>query len=431
VTEGGGVHRVVIVGAGFGGLFAAKFLRRAPVQATLVDRTNHHVFQPLLYHVATGILSSGEIAPATRDVLHRHANVEVQLGEVTGFDLDARQVMVTRPGGREVKLPYDSLIVAAGVGGSYFGHDEFEQWAPGMKTLSDALAQRGRIFGAFELAELEEDPEARKALLTFAVVGGGPTGVEIAGQIAELSRRALKGNFRNFDPKSVRVVLFDGGKEILANFGDKLSGKATSELEQTGVEIHTESIVTSVDADGVEVKGPDGEITRYAARTTIWAAGVQASPLAKLLAEASGAETDRAGRIKVLPDCSLPGHPEIFAVGDMMNLNDLPGVAEVAMQTGIHAARIIKKRVESGADSTPFKYRDLGSMAAVSRRRAIVSFHGLRVSGWLGWIMWMFVHLAFMTGFKNRFTAGLHWMMAFGGRGRPQRAIVGDEIGDA
>ena len=228
MTEGGGVHRVVIVGAGFGGLFAAKFLRRAPVQATLVDRTNHHVFQPLLYHVATGILSSGEIAPATRDVLHRHANVEVQLGEVTGFDLDARQVMVTRPGGREVKLPYDSLIVAAGVGGSYFGHDEFEQWAPGMKTLSDALAQRGRIFGAFELAELEEDPEARKALLTFAVVGGGPTGVEIAGQIAELSRRALKGNFRNFDPKSVRVVLFDGGKEILANFGDKLSGKATS-----------------------------------------------------------------------------------------------------------------------------------------------------------------------------------------------------------
>ena len=430
MTEAGGVHRVVIVGAGFGGLFAAKFLRRAPVQATLVDRTNHHVFQPLLYHVATGILSSGEIAPATRDVLHKHANVGVELGEVTGFDLDAKQVMVTRPGGREVTLPYDSLIVAAGVGGSYFGHDEFEQWAPGMKTLSDALAQRGRIFGAFELAELEEDPEARKALLTFAVVGGGPTGVEIAGQIAELSRRALKGNFRNFDPESVRVVLFDGGKEILANFGDKLSGKATHELEQTGVEIHTESIVTNVDAEGVEVKGPDGEITRYAARTTIWAAGVQASPLAKLLADASGAETDRAGRIKVLPDCSLPGHPEVFAVGDMMNLNDLPGVAEVAMQTGIHAARVIKKRVESGAESTPFKYRDLGSMAAVSRRRAIVSFHGLRVSGWLGWLMWMFVHLAFMTGFKNRFTAGVHWMMAFGGRGRPQRAIVGDEIGD-
>ena len=430
MTEAGAVHRVVIVGAGFGGLFAAKFLRRAPVSATLVDRTNHHVFQPLLYHVATGILSSGEIAPATRDVLHRHENVGVELGEVTGFDLAARQVMVTRPGGREVTLPYDSLIVAAGVGGSYFGHDEFEQWAPGMKTLSDALAQRERIFGALELAELEGDPEVRKALLTFAVVGGGPTGVEIAGQIAELSHRALKGNFRNFDPASVRVILFDGGKEILANFGDKLSAKAAHGLEQTGVEIHTESIVTNVDADGVEVKGPDGEITRYAAKTTIWAAGVQASPLAKMLADASGAECDRAGRIKVLPDCSLPGHPEVFAVGDMMNLNDLPGVAEVAMQTGIHAARTIKKRVESGAESTPFKYRDLGSMAAISRRRAIVSFHGLRVSGWLGWLMWMFVHLTFMTGFKNRFTAGLHWMMAFGGRGRAQRAIVRGEIGD-
>ena len=309
MTEAGGVHRVVIVGSGFGGLFAAKFLRRAPVQATLVDRKNHHLFQPLLYHVATGILSTGEIAPATRDVLHKHANVAVQLGEVTGFDLEAREVAVVRPGGRAVKLPYDSLIVAAGVGGSYFGHDEFAQWAPGMKSLEDAVAQRERIFGAFELAELEGDPEVRQALLTFAVVGGGPTGVEIAGQIAELSRRALKGNFRTFDPATVRVILFDGGKEILANFGDKLSAKAADGLQKTGVEIHTESIVTNVDADGVEVKGPDGEIHRYAAKTTIWAAGVQASPLAKMLADASGAECDRAGRIKVLPDCSLPGIP--------------------------------------------------------------------------------------------------------------------------
>ena len=430
MTEAGGVHRVVIIGAGFGGLFAAKFLRRAPVQATLVDRKNHHLFQPLLYHVATGILSTGEIAPATRDVLHKHANVAVQLGDVTGFDLEAREVSVVRPGGRAVKLPYDSLIVAAGVGGSYFGHDEFAQWAPGMKSLEDAVAQRERIFGAFELAELEGDPEVRQALLTFAVVGGGPTGVEIAGQIAELSRRALKGNFSNFDPATVRVILFDGGKEILANFGDKLSAKATDGLQKTGVEIHTESIVTNVDADGVEVKGPDGEIHRYAAKTTIWAAGVQASPLAKMLADASGAECDRAGRIKVLPDCSLPGHPEVFAVGDMMNLDDLPGVAEVAMQTGIHAARTIKKRVESGAEAKPFKYRDLGSMAAISRRRAIVSFHGLRISGWLGWWMWMFVHLTFMTGFKNRFTAAVHWFLAFGGRGRGQRALVRDKIGD-
>jgi NADH dehydrogenase len=429
VTEAGAVHRVVIVGSGFGGLFAAKFLKRAPVEVTLVDRTNHHLFQPLLYHVATGILSAGEIAPATRDVLRKHDNVAVELGEVTGFDLEAKQVMVMRPGGRVATLPYDSLIVAAGVGGSYFGHDEFAEWAPGMKTLADALAQRERIFGAFELAELEDDPEVRKALLTFAVVGGGPTGVEIAGQIAELSRRALKRNFRRFDPSGVRVILFDGGKEILANFGDKLSGKATHELEQTGVEIHTGSIVTQVDADGVEVKGPDGKVTRYAAKTTIWAAGVQASPLAKMLADACGGECDRAGRINVLPDCSLPGHPEVFAVGDMMALNGLPGVAEVAMQTGIHAARTIKKRVASGAEPQPFKYRDLGSMAAVSRRRAIVSFHGLRVSGWLGWLMWMFVHLTFMTGFKNRFTAALHWSLTFVGRGRGQRALISEKIG--
>jgi NADH dehydrogenase len=429
VTEAGAVHRVVIVGSGFGGLFAAKFLKRAPVEVTLVDRTNHHLFQPLLYHVATGILSAGEIAPATRDVLRKHDNVAVELGEVTGFDLEAKQVMVMRPGGRVATLPYDSLIVAAGVGGSYFGHDEFAEWAPGMKTLADALAQRERIFGAFELAELEDDPEVRKALLTFAVVGGGPTGVEIAGQIAELSRRALKRNFRRFDPSGVRVILFDGGKEILANFGDKLSGKATHELEQTGVEIHTGSIVTQVDADGVEVKGPDGKVTRYAAKTTIWAAGVQASPLAKMLADACGGECDRAGRINVLPDCSLPGHPEVFAVGDMMALNGLPGVAEVAMQTGIHAARTIKKRVAGGAEPQPFKYRDLGSMAAVSRRRAIVSFHGLRVSGWLGWLMWMFVHLTFMTGFKNRFTASLHWTMTFVGRGRGQRALISERIG--
>ena len=427
MTESGGVHRVVIVGAGFGGLFAAKFLRRAPVEATLVDRTNHHVFQPLLYHVATGILSSGEIAPATRDVLRKHDNVGVELGEVTGFDLEARQVMVTRPGRAAVTLPYDSLIVAAGVGGSYFGHDEFEQWAPGMKTLADALAQRERIFGAFELAELEQDPEARQALLTFAVVGGGPTGVEIAGQIAELAHRALKHNFRNFDPASVRVVLFDGGKEILANFGDKLSAKAASGLEQTGVEIHTGSIVTHVDADGVDVKGPDGEITRYAAKTTIWAAGVPGLAAR----EAAG----RRVRCRMRPRRAHQGAARLLAAraprGVRGRRHDEPRTISrewrrSRCRPGIHAARTIKKRVESGAEPKPFKYRDLGSMAAISRRRAIVSFHGLRVSGWLGWLMWMFVHLAFMTGFKNRFTAGLHWMMAFGGRGRAQRAIVGD-----
>jgi len=421
-------HRVVVVGAGFAGLFAARFLRRAPVEVTVIDRTNHHLFQPLLYQVATGILSAGEIAPATRDVLKRHKNVAVEMGVVTGLDLDAKQVAAVQPSGREVTLPYDSLIVGAGAGGSYFGHDEFEQWAPGMKTLADALTHRDRIFGAFEMAELEDDADVQRAWLTFVVVGGGPTGVEIAGQIAELARRALKHNYEQFDPKTVRVILFDGAKEILATFGDKLSGIGTRELERTGVEIHVESIVTNVDADGVEVKGPEGTVERYEAKTKIWAAGVAASPLAKMLADASGAECDRAGRVKVEPDCSLAGHPEVFAVGDMMNWDDLPGVAEVAMQSGIHAARTIKRRLE-GKEPQPFKYRDLGSMAAVSRRRAIVSFKGIHLSGWLGWMAWLVVHLTFMTGFKNRFRTLISWLFSFLGAGRNQRAILSEKIG--
>jgi NADH dehydrogenase len=382
----------------------------------------------LLYQVATGILSAGQIAPPTRDVLKSDRNVSVELAEVTGIDVAARRVSAVRPDGRPLTLPYDSLVVGAGVGQSYFGHDEFSEFAPGMKTLADALAQRERIFGAFEMAELEEDAEARQAWLTFVVVGGGPTGVEISGQIAELSRRALNDNFRRFEPaEDVKVLLFEGGKEILATFGGQLSAKGTKELEKTGVEIHTGSIVTGVDADGVDVKGPDGTVTRYPAKTKIWAAGVSASPLAKMLADASGAECDRAGRIKVQPDCSLPGHPEVFAVGDMMNLNHLPGVAEVAMQTGIHAARTIKRRLE-GQEPQPFKYRDLGSMAAVSRRRAIVSFHGVRVSGFLGWVMWLFVHLAFMTGFKNRFKTLISWSLSFLGRGRTERALIFGKI---
>ena len=419
----GGRHRVVIVGSGFGGLFAAKFLRQAPVEVTLIDRTNHHLFQPLLYQVATGILSPGDIAPATRDVLRKHDNVSVVLGDVTGFDLDVREVAAIAPDGRRLKLPYDSLIVAAGVGQSYFGHDEFAQWARGLKTLDDAIEQHTRIFGAFELAELEEDLEARRRWLTFVVVGGGPTGVEIAGQVAELSRRALRRNFTRFDPAETRVVLFDGGDEILASFGDRLSGKAMRELERTGVEIRCRCVVTHVDGDGVVVRGQDGAEERVDAKTVIWAAGVSASPLAKLLADATGAECDRVGRIRVLPDCSLVGRPEVFAVGDMMALDDLPGVAEVAMQSGIHVARTIKSRVEHDAAAKPFRYRDLGSMATVARYRAIVSFHGLRVAGFLGWMMWLVVHLTFMTGFKNRFIALVQWTFSFLGRGRAERAL--------
>ncbi len=418
--------RVVIVGGGFGGLFAAKFLKHAAVDVTLIDRTNHHLFQPLLYQVATGILSEGEVAPPIREVLRRHKNVRVEFGNVDGFDLQARVVSVARPFGIR-SVPYDYLIVAAGSSGSYFGHDEFNRFAPGLKTIDDALELRGRIFGAFEMAEAEPDADARRAWLTFAVIGGGPTGVEIAGQIAELSRRSLKKNFRVIDPTTARVLLFDGGDEILATFGDRLSGKATEELERLGVEFHLKSRVTDVSRDEITVEGPSGE-EHAACRTKVWAAGVQASPLGTMLAKASGAQTDRAGRVQVLPDCTLPGHPEVFVVGDMMALDHLPGVAEVAMQGGIFAAETIKRRIHGDAESRPFRYRDLGSMATVSRFRAIVSFHGIRVGGFIGWLMWAFVHITFLTGFKSRFFALLHWLLAFVGRSRDQRTITMQQV---
>ena len=422
----GDTHRVVVVGGCFGGLFAARTLKRAPVEVTLIDRVNHHLFQPLLYQVATGILSEGEVAPAIRSVLRRQHNLEVELAEVHGFDLDRRTLTAMRPDGPDLEFPYDSLIVAAGAGQSYFGHDEFSRWAPGMKTINDALELRGRILGAFELAELEQDPEKRDEWLTFVVVGGGPTGVEVAGQIAELSRRVLGDDFRKIDPRNARVLLFDGGEEVLAGFGDRLSAKAAKGLERLGVEIHTSSIVSDVDRNGVMVKSGDEE-RRIPARTKVWAAGVQASPLASMLGEASGASSDRAGRLEVLPDCTLPGHPEVFAIGDMVALDGLPGVAEVAMQQGIHASSTIKRRLAE-KDTKPFRYRDLGSMATISRFNAVVSFKGIRLSGFLGWLVWLFVHIAFLTGFKNRFATVLHWAVTFIGNSRPQRTITMQQI---
>jgi NADH dehydrogenase len=416
-------HRVVIVGGGFGGLFAAKFLRRAPVEITLIDRTNHHLFQPLLYQLATGILSEGAVAPPLREVLRRHRNVQVELAHVNGFDLQAKTVTALAPLGAALTIPYDSLIVAAGAHGSYFGHDEFARFAPGMKTIDDALEVRARIFGAFEMAELEEDPDARRAWMTFAVIGAGPTGVEMAGQIAELSRRALKRNFRRIDPASAQVLLFDGGEEPLATFGDRLCEIAVKEIERTGVQLRMHSRVTDVNPDAIVVQGPDGE-ERVPCHTKVWSAGVQASPLGAMLAQASGAGTDRAGHVEVLPDCTLPGHPEVFVVGDLMALNRLPGVAEVAMQSGMHAARTIKRRLKGEAEAKPFTYRDLGSMATISRFRAIVSFKGIKVGGFIGWLMWAFVHLTFLTGFKNRGIALFKWLTAFVGKRRDERTIT-------
>jgi NADH dehydrogenase len=413
-------HRVVIVGGGFGGLPATRWLARKPVEVTLIDRRNHHLFQPLLYQVATGMLPAGQISPPLRHIVRKHKNVRVELVEVTGFDLDNRIVHTTVLGHETREIPYDSLIVAAGVGQSYFGHDQFALFAPGMKTIDDALELRRRIFGAFEMAEMAEDPVEQQRFLTFAIVGAGPTGVELAGQIRDLAVRSLRGEFRTFEASSARVILLDGGKEPLSTFGDRLAGKASKSLEHLGVELRMGARVVGVDARGVDLVDQAGSASRLDAYTTIWAAGVEASPLATELAKASGAELDHSGRIAVLPDLSLPGHPEVFAVGDMASINNLPGVAEVAMQGGLHAANTIARKL-NGQPSLPFRYRDLGTVATVGRFRAIASVRRVRLSGFPAWVVWAFVHLGFLTGFGNRLTTLLKWTRSFVGRGRPER----------
>jgi NADH dehydrogenase len=413
---------VVVIGGGFGGLPAIRRLGRTrkAVDITLIDRRNHHLFQPLLYQVATGLIPPGQIAPALRHVVRKHKNVQVELAEVTGFDLDQRIVHASILGLKPLEIPYDSLIVAAGVNQSYFGHDEFAFYAPGMKTIDDALELRRRVFGAFEVAEMTRDPEEKARWLTVAIVGAGPTGVELAGQVRELAVRSLRGEFRSFEPASVRVILLDGGKAPLSTFGEQLSGKAASSLHRLGVELWMGARVVGVDAFGVDFIDADGTQQRLPTHTTIWAAGVEASPLAAELGKATGADVDRSGRVAVLPDLTLPGHPEVFVVGDMMALDKLPGVAEVAMQGGLHAANSIVRRLK-GKPVEPFKYRDLGSAATIGRFRSVVDFHGVRLSGFPGWVVWAFVHLAFLTGFGNRLTTLLKWTRAFIGRGRPER----------
>ena len=414
-------HRVVVVGGGFGGLFATRALGWSPVDVTLVDREPHHLFQPLLYQVATGILSEGEIAPSLRHILRFQENAAVLLAEVTGFDLQRREVQARRPDGVAITLPYDSLIVSAGAGMSYFGHDELAEHAPGMKTLDDALRLRRQLLQSLEMAELSDDPARRAAYLTVAIVGAGPTGVEIAGQIRALVTRTLGTSFRRIDPAHVRVILLDAGHEPLHTFGDRLSAIAARELEQLGVELRMGVRVTATDAEGIVLESPAGR-ERIEARTVIWAAGVQASPLARMLATASGAAVDRAGRIQVLPDCTLPNHPRVFAIGDMTSLDRLPGVAEVAMQQGLYAAKTIRCRVAGRHDMPPFKYHDLGSAAAVGRFRAVVSMHGFRAGGVIGWLAWGFIHLTALTGFHNRVSALAHWLRRLVSSGRSELA---------
>jgi NADH dehydrogenase len=424
-----GQGRVVILGGGFGGLFAARALRGGPFSVTLVDRTPQHVFQPLLYQCATGILSEGQITAPVRRVLRGHRNLRCVTAEAVDIDPVGRTLTCLRPLGERISIPYDHLIVAAGVRQSYFGHDEFAQYAPGMKTISDALTIRRRVFGAFEMAETATDPAERRRWLTFALVGAGPTGVELAGQIRELATKTLRDEYRQADPKDARVMLFDAGPAPLANFGDRLSGIAAQTLRKLGVELHMRSIVTSIDADGLTVRDQQGNESRYDAPTVLWTAGVEAPPFAAALAEATGAERDRAGRIVVRDDLTIPGHPEISVIGDMMSLRKLPGVAEVAMQSGLYAGRRVRRELTGEGELKPFVYHDLGSAAYLARGRAVVSAGRLQLSGFPGWMVWLFIHIAFLTGYRNRMGAILTWWVAFTRDIRRERAYTTREVG--
>ncbi|MGZ6777603.1 MAG: NAD(P)/FAD-dependent oxidoreductase [Mycobacterium sp.] len=412
-------HKVVIVGSGFGGLTAAKALKHADVDIKLIAKTTHHLFQPLLYQVATGIISSGEIAPPTRMILRKQKNAQVLLGEVTHVDL-AKKSVRSKLLGHTYVTPYDTLIVAAGAGQSYFGNDHFAEFAPGMKSIDDALELRGRIIGAFEQAERSSDPARREKLLTFVVVGAGPTGVEMAGQISELSDYTLKGAFRHIDSTKARVILLDAAPAVLPPMGEKLGKKAQARLEKMGVEIQLNAMVTDVDRNGITVKDPDGTTRRIECATKVWSAGVSASPLGKDIADQSTAEIDRAGRLKVGPDLAVPGYPNVFVIGDMAAVEGVPGMAQGAIQGGKYAANTIKAELR-GADPferEPFEYFDKGSMATVSRFSAVAQIGPLEFSGFIAWLAWLLLHLVYLVGFRRKITTLLSWTVTFLGRAR-------------
>jgi NADH dehydrogenase len=401
-------HHVVVIGGGFGGLSATRALADADVQVTIVDRTNHHLFQPLLYQVASGILPAGLIAPALRAVLKKQSNARVVLAEVHDVDLAHRVVHTQQPDGRPLDLPYDSLIVAAGATHSYFGNDHFAEYAPGMKTVDDAEYLRDGILSKFEMAELATDPAERAEWLTFVVIGAGPTGVELVGQVAELAHTVLPRDFRDVNTREARILLIEGAPSVLPPFDPKLQRYTHKVLEDMGVEIRLNTLAVDMDHDSITLKGPDGMET-IRARTRIWAAGVQASPLAKMLAEQSGAETDRPGRVAVNPDCSLPGHPEVFAIGDMALVNKLPGVAQPAMQEGKYVGKLIKDRVAGRPAPPPFKYLDKGSMATIGHKAAVANAFGRKFTGLLAYLMWGFIHVAYLIGWGNRLGTIYTW----------------------
>ena len=425
-------HRVVVVGGGFGGLQAVKALGRAPVDVTLVDRQNFHLFQPLAYQVATGSLSPAEIAAPLRAVLKNQANTRVLLGEVTGFDLERQEVVLDHlpDGGRDRRLPYDTLVVAGGASYSYFGHDEWAEHAPELKSLGGALDIRSRILRAFEAAEVEEDPDRLAAWLTFAVVGAGPTGVEMAGQIAELARDTLHSDFRSVDTRTSRVLLIEADSRVLLSFPPSLSRRAERSLSRLGVTVLLDHKVVDVTGTAVAMQNPHGEVEQVPARTVIWAAGVTASRLAAALAQQAGVEVDRGGRVLVGPNMTLPGHPDVIAIGDMVRMTaadgsavPLPGVAPVAMQQGRYAARLIRERIEGG-QTAPFRYRDKGNLATIGRSAAVADIKGLHIGGFAAWLIWLVVHLFYLIGFQNRLLVVLRWTISFVTRGRGARLIV-------
>ena len=415
---------VVIVGGGFGGLYAAKVLGRASVKVTLIDKRNFHLFQPLLYQVATGTVSPADIASPLRAVLSRHKNTQVLLGEVVDLDPERQKVIL-----RDEELAYDTLIVATGVSHHYFGNDDWKEIAPGLKTVEDALDIRRRIFLAFEAAEKEADPEKRRAWLTFVIVGGGPTGVELAGAIAEIAYSAIKNDFRNVDTSQAQILLLEGMERVLPPYPPQLSAKAEASLKRLGVTVQTQTMVTNI-ADHVVTVRQGEAVKQIQSRTVLWAAGVKASPMGQILAERTGAELDRAGRVMVEPNLSVPGHDNLFVIGDLANFShqgerSLPGVAPVAIQEGEYIAKLIKKRLK-GNTLPPFRYIDRGNLAVIGQNAAVVDLGFVQLSGFLAWLIWIFAHIYYLIEFDNKLVVMVQWGWNYFTRGRGARLITGE-----
>ena len=420
-----GNHRVVILGGGFGGLYAAKSLKRAPVDLTVIDRRNFHLFQPLLYQVATGALSPGEIASPLRAVLRSQKNTRVLLGEAVDLDAVNRRLILDIGA-----IEYDTLVVATGSRNHYFGHDQWESAAPGLKTIEEATQIRHKILYAFEAAEREQDSQKRREWLTFVVVGAGPTGVELAGALAEISRETLRHDFRSIRPEEARILLIDGSPRVLPPYPPDLSNKAALALVRLGVQPRTHVKVTNIDDRGVTVEGPGGQ-EHIAARTVIWAAGVHASPFGETLAKHAGAELDNQGRVIVNSDCTVPGRPEIFVIGDLAHFEEngkpLAGVAQVGMQQGSYVAKLIQERLRGERDARPFHYFDKGSLAVIGRGQAVADIGRLHFSGFFAWLIWLFIHLMYLVEFSNRLLVFIHWGFLYITFNRGARLITGSD----